>query len=195
MLNEEAYYNRTNGKCPKSHHNSTEDCDFTSIGLTEDAKGMISESVWNLGGSNTSSIISKEFYERERGSDVYSKYKTKWTGQVGLIYPSDYGYATAGDATTDRSTCLNTSLSDWNGSNVEDCKTNDWLYKNSEDQWTMARNPSDPTQIFALYSTGQEYFNRAFNECEIRPSVYLNLNTGIKIGEVGSSTSPFVLKK
>ena len=44
-------------------------------------------------------------YEKERGTTVYSERPTKWTGKIGLMYPSDYGYATSGGSTTNREAC------------------------------------------------------------------------------------------
>ena len=71
--------------------------------LTSDAKSMIGDTVWYLGGSGSNNdVTASMFYERERGTTVYSGRSTSWTGKVGLMYPSDYGYATSGGTTTDR---------------------------------------------------------------------------------------------
>lgn len=94
LLNHGAYYNRTTGMY---YNNSTTaiSVDFTNNGLTEEAKSMISNAVWNLGGSSTyDDVTTSILYRKERGAEVYNGNPTEWIGMVGLIYPSDYGYAT-----------------------------------------------------------------------------------------------------
>ena len=96
LLNTGAYYNRTAGIY---YNNSTVSTavDFTSNGLTEEAKTMIGNAVWNLGGSNTyEDVTTPMLYTRERGDEVITGRPTTWIGQIGLMYPSDYGYATSG---------------------------------------------------------------------------------------------------
>ncbi len=66
VLNEGAYWNRTSGSCPSGEKGATKTCDFSSIGLIEEAKGMISESIWNLGGSDSIGKTPKEYYTLER---------------------------------------------------------------------------------------------------------------------------------
>ena len=64
------------------------------------ARSMIQKTTWTLGGttyktSNPPYETYKvnELYESERGTQVYSKHATTSTDYIGLIYPSDYGYA------------------------------------------------------------------------------------------------------
>ncbi len=154
---------------------------------------MISESVWNLGGSSTyNDVIAKTFYERERGTTVYSGRPTKWIGKVGLMYPSDYGYATSGGATTDRNTCLNTVLHNWNGSGVSDCKNNDWLLGSSA-QWTITSPSLVNFHTFLVETSGRvDYLSVAVNS-NLYPSIYLNPNIVIENESDGSSTNPFIL--
>ncbi len=153
---------------------------------------MISEVVWNLGGSANYSSP-KNFYEAERGTKVYTGRPTTWTGKVGLMYPSDYGYATSGGSITDRSTCLNTRLASWDGISISDCKNNDWLYKN-EYQWTIMPYSSDGGKVFSFHRNGNVSAEKTVALYVTNPSVYLNSSVGIENVGVGSSTSPFVLK-
>ncbi len=96
LLNGGAYYNRTTG----SYYNgitSASNVDFTSTGLTNAAKLMIGDAKWYLGGSSTiEDVTPSMFYTRERGTTVYSGRSANWTGKVGLMYPSDYGYLITG---------------------------------------------------------------------------------------------------
>ena len=195
VLNEGAYYNRTSGACPSGRNGATKTCDFSESGLTESAKNMISESVWNLGGSSTyNDVTTKTFYERERGINVYSGHATTWTGKVGLMYPSDYGYATSGGNMTNRDTCLNTVLYNWDVDGVSDCKNNDWLYKSNIVQWKIMPSSSNSSDVFIVNSVGKVGYIAAYLTFASFPSVYLESNVVIKSGGAGSSISPFILK-
>ncbi len=179
LLNEGDYYNRTNS--------------FENTGLTYIAKDMISESVWNLGGSSTISKIASEFYTLERGTTVSSGSSTKWTGNVGLMYPSDYGYATSGGTTTDRNTCLNTTLDSWK-SDVSYCKNNDWLLDRSNEQWTIMPWSSRTSSVFHLTASGYlSDTNFASTAYAARPVVYLKSETVVESG-AGTNTNPIILK-
>ena len=153
-------------------------------------KEMIGNAVWNLGGSSTyTDVTTSMFYERERGTTVYTGRPTTWTGQIGLMYPSDYGYATSGGSTTDRTSCLAKELFNWDS--VSDCKNNDWLYDSSNSQWTLTP-PSDTSyRVFYLYSS--VYYDSARNTSSaVSPVLYLSSNVKISRGD-GSENSPFEL--
>ena len=130
-----SYYNGTSGCQPAAVASGADftctSIDFTSTGLKNDStRNAIESVVWNLGGTaNYDSAIASHFYGYERGTTVYSVHATTWTGKVGLMYPSDYGYATSGGSTTNRATCLAKEMYNWYGSDVSDCKSNDYLYK------------------------------------------------------------------
>ena len=142
MLNEGAYYNRTSGTCPSGQNEATKNCDFSNIGLTEEAKSMIETVTWKLGGHTTSSATTETFYDAERGTEVYTERPTEWVGEVGLMYPSDYGYATSGGSTTNRTACLAEDLYNWKSdSSFSDCYNNDWLFDGSP-QWPLTPRPS-----------------------------------------------------
>ena len=71
---------------------------YTNV-IKSNYQNMISESVWNIGGNSytdsapyTLNLLSQ--YNKERGTITYQNSRpTDWTGKVGLIYASDYGYA------------------------------------------------------------------------------------------------------
>ncbi len=92
VLNNGPYWNRASGNCPSGRDGATTSCDFSTNGLTEEAKTMISDAVWNLGGSSGGTdITASMFYERERGTTVYSGHAETWTGKIGLMYASEVG--------------------------------------------------------------------------------------------------------
>ena len=193
VLNNGPYWNRTSGDCPSGREGATTSCDFSTNGLTEEAKTMISDAIWNLGGSSTSNdVTASMFYERERGTTVYSGRPTTWTGKIGLMYPSDYGYATSGGSATNRETCLNKELHSWNSSSESDCKNNDWLYDSSNIQWTLTPFASYSNDVFDVNSYGFVYYYSAYISYGVSPALYLNSNVKISGGS-GTEESPYTL--
>lgn len=197
-----SYYNGTKGCRPaaiaQGENFNCEEIDFTTTGLKNYyTRNAIEEVVWNLGGGNAG-LTSGESYERERGTTVYSSRPTTWTGKIGLMYPSDYGYATSGGQTSDRATCLADILYDWDSSSVSDCKNNDYLYKN-EIQWTLT--PSSSMDGVAIFIAGEATNDHggvdggglAHYSSVFRPTLFLKSNISIS-GGTGSSTEPYQLK-
>ena len=193
------YWNRQSGSCPLG--SGTTVCNFTSTGLKEEAQKLIGDAKWYLGGTvnyqSTSNGTANHFYSYERGETVYSSSehprKTNWTGKVGLMYPSDYGYATSGGTTANRATCLAKELYNWDSSSggISDCKTNDWLFINNKYQWTIAPRTSSSYDVFIVYSDGSVSYNFAYYSRSVaRPVVYLVSNIKLLKG-IGSETDPF----
>ena len=194
VLNEGAYWNRTTGECPYGNNGATKACDFSTNGLTEEAKEMIGNTLWNLGG--TASIITalaSDYYMYERGTDVYNEHATEWIGKIGLMYPSDYGYATSGGSKTNREICLNNELSSWNYSSLNDCKNNDWIYKNSYIQWMIMPRSSDSIGMIFVNTKGMVIFASSCSGYRsLSPALYLRSNVKISGGE-GTSDNPYIL--
>ena len=190
MLNEGAYWNRTSGTCPRGQNGATTNCDFSNTGLTEEAKEMIEEVTWKLGGAFSIRITVPEFYGYERGTTVYTGRPTEWVGKVGLMYPSDYGYATSGGSTTDRAICLSIDMYDWKDSS--DCYNNNWLF-NSLTQWPLTSVFSNSYYVFVVNADGRFVSSPVYSSYEIRPSIYLKSNISISGGD-GSRNNPYVLK-
>ena len=196
VLNKEAYYNRTSGICPSVQNGATISCDFTNNGLTEATKNQIDTITWKLGGTanynNSSNGLASHWYTNERGKIVYNGRPTEWQGKVGLIYPSDYGYATSGGSTNNRTSCLSYPLRYWDSSSHEDCKNNDWIFDSKKSQSTLASFSGDSYSMFHITSTGFVGGHNAYIQYAIRPSVYLKSSTTIVNGN-GSKESPYVL--
>ncbi len=194
-----SYYNGTKGCKPASiASGSTFTCteiDFTSNGLKNDnTRNAIETVVWNLGSSSTyNDVTPSMFYERERGTTVSSGRQTTWTGKVGLMYPSDYGYATSGGSTSDREACLATELYNWGNSSVSDCYNNDYLYKSGYPQWTLAPSSSTATGVFVVTAPGFVYSSSAYGAYGVRPAAFLKSNISIMVG-TGTSSDPYQLK-
>ena len=188
------YYNAGSGTCYSGQYNATEDCDFTSIGIKNVAtRNLIQEVVYNIGGWNTNAVYSDFIYEKERGTTVYSGRPTTWTGKIGLMYPSDYGYA------ADLTKCKDASGNDlklgYYDSNVNDyqCRKNNYLYKNMY-EWLLTPYPSNSDSLWYLRLAGGVYHeNRASTGAGVRPVVFLNTTQGISGGD-GSESTPYQLK-
>ena len=187
LLNSGAYYNAST---------TATNVDFTSTGLKNDTtRNAIESVVWNLGGLSSADNTTSTFYSSERGTTVSSGRPTTWTGKIGLMYPSDYGYATAGGSTTNRATCMTTNLYDWNGSGVSDCKNNDYLYESRSTQWTLAPVSSDSVGAFFVELSGFVSSNRHVrNTYGVRPAAYLKSSISLSSVGDGSSISPYQLK-
>ena len=187
------YWNRKSGTCYKGQNNSTTSCDFTSTGLTDTAKSMIGDAKWYLGGSSTyNDVTPPMFYTRERGTTVYSGHSTSWIGKVGLMYPSDYGYATSGGSSTNRNSCLAKELYNWDSSGYSDCKNNDWMYNGSIWQWTMSPRAASSNYVFSVDYAGFVRNDSARNTYAGRPVVYLKSTIKVISGS-GTTSSPYIL--
>ena len=187
VLNTGAYYNRTSGVCPNGKNGSTTACDFSSNGLNEETKRMIANVVWKLGGHTTPAAPASAMYGYERGSNVYSGRPTEWTGRIGLMYSSDYGYAVGGSS---RTTCLGANLSNYKTNN---CNTNDWLYKSNTDQWLLVPYTSISSFVFNVTSSGYVNNSIAYITNAVLPVLYLASNVEI-IGGDGTQENAFELK-
>ena len=202
------YWNNQSGTCYNYENNATTSCNFTSTGIKDKLKTLISDAIWNTGANDGktyiyNNIITSKFYELERSSNTGKvcssgtscndtvERTTTWTGKVGLMYPSDYGYATGGGSETDRATCLNTVLYSWNS--YSDCYNNDWLFNGSY-QWTLSPSAysSNARDTFYVYRYGRVSGDSASDGCGVRPVVYLSPSVGIQSGD-GASDNPFIL--
>ena len=195
------YYNAKSGTC---YDGRTVSCDFTDTGLqSSEEKEMIEEAVWNLGELSTSSsgddnyetAFASTWYAYERSTEVSSD-SANWTGKIGLMYASDYGFATSGGNTTNRETCLNTALYNWDS--VSDCFNNDWLYDSSGWQWTLNASSTASYVVFFVTSDGKVYYNDTnpyymiSTGVYVFPTLYLSSNVKISDGE-GSKENPYQL--
>ena len=192
-----SYYNGTKGCKPAEiASGSTFTCtemDFTSNGLKNDnTRNAIETVVWNLGGDALfRDGATSMFYERERGTTVYSGRPTTWTGKIGLMYLSDYGYATSGGSTSDRSACLAKDLYNWN--DLRDCENNDYLFKSGYNQWTLAPLSSYADSVFDVPAIGSVIGNGVTAAIVVRPAAFLKSNISIVAG-TGTSSEPYQLK-
>ena len=161
-------------------------------------RNAIESVVWNLGGTadykTSSNGLASHWYGYERGTTVYSGRPTTWTGKIAIMYPSDYGYATAGGTTTNRESCLAKELYNWDGSGVSDCKNNDYLFKSAYIQWTLAPDSSTSLDAFIVGTEGYVSYSSVGNTRGVRPAAFLKSNISITDVGIGTAESPFQLK-
>ena len=163
------------------------------------SQALIGDTYWNLGGTATydssSNGLASHWYGYERGTKVYDGYPTYWVGKIGIMYPSDYGYATSGGTTTNRESCLAKELgiNGWGNSSYSDCKNNDYLYDSSLYQWTITPKIDSSDAIFYVTSSGYIYYKYASDYSGLRPVLYLKSDVTITGGD-GTSVNPFILQ-
>ena len=142
---------------------------------------LIATTIWHLGGMTSSSNTVKEFYDGERNNTGYGSNPTTYTDEIGLMYPSDYGYAANPDAWTK-------DISDYDSSTI---KSNNWLYMGLY-EWTITPYSSSSSYVFSVYNNGYLGTYRAYYGYAARPVFYLKSNVALQGGN-GTSNDPFIL--
>ncbi len=140
---------------------------------------------WNLGAATSNKISALSMYNAERGtthvtnpSDGMIRTNT-WDGKIGLIYPSDYGYASTNEA------CRNNI---GNG----DCNNDNWL--STSNKWTLTSYTTSPSGVFMSSVNGfiGFYTNEAATRTAIHPTLFLNSNVIIS-GGTGELEKPYLM--
>ena len=153
---------------------------------------------WHLGGasdSNYKTLTAEGIYREERNtSAIYSGNPSSIYAQVGLMYPSDYGYATVGGTTTNKSSCRAKELYNWNDSTYSNCKNNDWLFTSQNNfvsygEWLLS--PYSSGSAFAAYLNTSGYVGHYGFSVDglfaVRPTFYLDSSV-LKIVGTGDGT-------
>jgi hypothetical protein len=163
------------------------------ISNLNDYENLIESVVWKLGGWTTAEITTTDFYTYERGTKIYNERPTTWNGKIGLMYISDYGFATSGGSSTDRKTCLATKMNIWNSTDpdVSDCKNNDFLFIKTYESTITPSSGSDKT-AYTVNNSGNIYINDVKYANATRPVSYLKSNTQILSGS-GTSDDPWII--
>ena len=185
------YYNSGKGLCYSNQFNALVSCDFTKTGLKKLSKTMIDNALWYLGGTTQESNEVSDYYIYERSVEVYNGNPISWLGKVGLIYSSDYGYATSGGDSVTRNECLNMLIYNWR-TNIE-CYENNWLHDNYVWHWTITASSKDSYSVFRVSKNGEVNFQvGAYDYIGVYPVVYLKKEVNIIFGN-GSKENPYIL--
>ena len=181
--------------------------DFQGYGLTNEIKKYIYSSRYYLGGVNNLNTTCSVYNEERGTNNIYDDVPLYWDGMVGLMYPSDYGYASGNNCAT------NISLGNYNIS----CKAINWLYNSCSWQWLMSPGTNDNHFCNFLSTIGNlprilknRYTDQSSTtkKCTIHitrtarsledygyvfPTFYLTSTTVIA-GGIGSKDDPYVIK-
>ena len=204
MLN--TYYIGTSTTCnyciKASQATCSNSCSSIITPLGNTYASMVEEVVWNTGAIewDANGITVETAYNAERGTTTGKKCTsgiycsdtvtrtTTWPGKVGLIYPSDYGYA---------STYVNPDTNKGCRDNINDsakksCKNENWLH-NGTNYWTLSPVADSRFADYAWFvnSGGYVLGNDAIFAGVVRPSVYLKSNVVITGGNGESKTAAY----
>ena len=164
----------------------------------------IANAKWHLGGaskSNYKTLTAEGIYIEERNtSAIYSGNPSSIYAQAGLMYPSDYGYATIGGTTTNKSSCRTKELYNWDDSSYSDCIDNDWLFTSQSNfvkdgEWLLSPYSSRSSYAAILNSTGFMSLGSNLSvdggQFAVRPTFYLDSSILKIVGGTGTSTDPY----
>ena len=159
---------------------------------------------WHLGGassSNYDTLTAEGIYIEERNtSAIVSGNPAIIYAKVGLMYPSDYGYATVGGITTNKAGCRAQALNNWNSSSYSDCKNNDWVFTSATfvntAEWLLSPSSSNSHVATRLYTAGYVGLGGGNfvhgSLCAVRPTFYLDSSILKIVGTGdGSSSNPY----
>ncbi len=181
---------------------------LTTLTSTSNVNSKLSSAIvnarWHLGGAsstNYSTLTAEGIYLQERNtSAIYSGNPSSIYAKVGLMYPSDYGYATVGGTSTNKSSCRTKPIYNW-ASSYSDCKNNDWLFTSQNNfvndaEWTITPYSDTSANVSYIESTGNVRFQYNYVDvCNfywaVRPTFYLDSILLKIVGGTGTSTEPY----
>ena len=167
--------------------------------LDSTSQSMIGQAKYYLGGKTPTSNngyadTPLQFYSYERkiqnttSNEFYNGTNpNSWVGKLGLMYLSDYGYAS--------SNCENKKIYDSNSSSndIRACNGTNWLYNIKANEWLLPQYASHGSIAFGVSSVGYAnsyYVN--YYQIAVRPVLYLISSAQITGGN-GTSSSPYTL--
>ena len=162
--------------------------------IKEGSRNLISETTYYLGnvafeensdGSWSIQGTASEVYNQERSSNIWEGNQVSWTGKIGLLYPSDYGYAS-------NTSNWNSDISYYysNGGSL-----NNWL-SNTEaaNFWFLSPSSHDSDGVLSWRGIGDVYDFSAYRYGSLRPTLNLKSTAIVTSGD-GSYNNPYVLKE
>ena len=191
LLNSGAWWNGTSGNYYNDSTTAT-NVNFTNYKLSDKAKSYITTSRYYLGEHSISYVeMTNQFYAYERGTIRYDTNRPLyWDGMVGLMYPSDYGYAAGNSCVT------GTDLYNY----YSGCKNKDWLWMTTRSdyiyggEWLMAPASRISGGAFLVYSNGSVGDNHYVgDDYSVRPVFYLTSTTSIVSG-TGTEADPYIIQ-
>ncbi len=171
-------------------------CDFSTSGIKEEYINYIEEVEWKLGAIESEYVNAEAAYNAERSSATSNApdYSLTTVGKIGLMYPSDYGYAVP-----DKYGALEVTLVDYGFRPLFDENHDffaspyeiDWLLY--DDQITMTATKANYGSFWYIHSNGSLYNSLVEHLYNVRPSLYLKSDVRIVSG-TGTETNPYLLE-
>ena len=145
--------------------------------LGSEWSSLIATTSWKVGGMAWSSTnTAKQYYTTELGSSSSS---TTYSAKVGLMYVSEYGYATSPE---NWNTALNNYANDTN-------RNNNWMFMGAY-EWTISRYSVGTDRAFGVFDDGAVYDFSVGVDNGVRPSFSLESSVVLSGGS-GSSADPY----
>ena len=179
-------YNNWTGATLMKYLNGTYYNSLTNNGAID----MVDDAKYYLGGYTNANMTKDVMYQYERkisgsGTYYYSSNPNSWTGKIGLMYASDYGYASAN--------CETKVLGGNSSTDIRVCNATNWLYNIKVSEWLMAQLGSNNEHAFFVVSSGYlSYYNVNSSYMAVRPTLYLKSEVRITEGD-GTSSNPYKL--
>ena len=164
----------------------TNDCsDIVGYGIDSSVLNSIETTTWFLYGSGTDQS-KQNWYLCERGGNSCigansGGYSTTTDAKIGLMYLSDYLYASSYYTSSD--TTIASSSAYYFGNK-------NWLYKGYE--WTLTPYAPDAYNVWRVF-TGSAFYNSAYFPYSARPSFYLKSTVSISGGD-GTFANPYIIE-
>jgi len=119
------------------------------------------------------------------------------TGAIGLMYPSDYGYAAYGSNCDNKTsmTLSNYGTMDWDTMEISGCAEVDWLLLEDNSGWLISPYPDYSFGAFivdGVYGGSVGLGDYVDGEGAVRPVLYLEASVMIASGE-GTKANPYKL--
>ena len=172
------YYNNTDYR--------TNDCtDIVGYGIDPSLQKYIEEVTWYLYGYSSNSLSKQNFYLCERGqysgctSANSGVYATSTNAKIGLMYVSDYMYASGYFSSSSTTTALSGYYGNQN-----------WLYKGYE--WTITPRSNVSSNAFYVSISGSVSYFSAYSGSGARPTFYLKSSVYVT-GGTGTFSDPYTI--
>ena len=167
--------------------------DYNSNGIKDSSREIIQSVTWFLGATavDQNYVNASRLYSDERGTQVNGGNATRWQGKIGLMYASDFAYATY-SSVSNREACLNTSMYYW--ADNTSCASNSWLFFRRA--WTITPYyEAAGYSYYVVYVRNDKYrlyYNAANSSWDVYPSLYLSSEVSITGGD-GTQSNPYTL--
>ena len=165
----------------------TNDCsDIVGYGIDPSLQNYIETVTWYLYGYSSNNYSKQNFYLCERGGNsctgangTTDESKVKIQNKIGLMYVSDYLYASGYFGSVDATTASSYYYGNQN-----------WLYKGYE--WTITPRSDSSSLAFRVNFTGLVAYNNASLGYGARPTFYLKSSVYVT-GGTGTFSDPYTI--